>query len=474
MSEAGRQRIAGSRLVIVGGGYTGAVLAMNAARSGTQAIDITMVEPAAELGRGIAYGTEDPSHRINVPSDRMNLFRADPGHATRWLRQERILPDPRSDAGDGNSYVPREAYGAFIADTLKHTIAAAGARVTFRHRRSTASALVRRNGVWVVGLADGSEVTGDLVALCFGHAVPHRPCRIDEAVEANPKFVLDPWARDALAAIEPTDTVLVVGTGLTMADVVVSLLDKGHRGPISAVSRRGLLPRPHGVFVTDVGLFAGQAVPTTALGLLRLLRRRIRRDGPRLGGWHPLVDALRPELPRIWGQLPSREKKRVLRRLLPFWEVHRFRIAPQVAAALDDAMRTSALTVEKAGLLGLARCDGRFVATLRRADAGTESRAFDAVVFCTGPEKDLRGNPMVAALLDRGIARLDDLDLGLAVDRQSHVLDREGRAWPDLLAFGPMTRGCFGEMTGAPDIAAHVEAQAERLFGLHHEPSGRP
>lgn len=368
----------------------------------------------------------------------------------------------------------REAYGSFIADTLCRTIAAAGARVTFRHRRAMARSLVRRDDVWKVTLSDGSEVTGDLVALCFGHAVPHRPCRIDEAVGSNPKFVFDPWARDAMAAIEPTDAVLVVGTGLTMADVAVSLLNGGHRGPITAVSRRGLLPRPQGVFANDVDLFQGQAVPTTALGLLRLLRRRIRQDGPSLGGWHPLVDALRFELPQVWGGLTSREKKRVLRRLLPFWEVHRFRIAPQVADALELSMRTSALTIERAGLTGLARHDGRFVATLRHSDGGTASRAFDAVVLCTGPDKDLRGNSLIADLLDQGIARLDDLDLGLAVDRHSQVLDREGRAWPDLLAFGPMTRGCFGEMTGAPDIAAHLEAQADRLFNFQHEGADRP
>ena len=469
MNEGGSQRTSATRLVIVGGGYTGAVLAMNAARIGTGSLDITILEPAADLGRGIAYGTTDPSHRINVPSDRMNLFKAEPGQATCWLHREGILPDPKSDAGDGQFYVPRKAYGAFVADTLRRTIAEAGARVTFRHWRAMARSLVRRDGAWTVGLADGSEVAGDRVALCFGHAVPHRPCLIDEAVEANPKFVLDPWALDAMAAIEPKDAVLVVGTGLTMADVVVSLLDKSHRGPITAVSRRSLLPRSHGVFASDVDLFQSEAVPTTALGLLRLLRRRIGQDGPRLGGWHPLVDALRFELPRVWGGLSPREKTRVVRRLLPFWEVHRFRIAPQVAAALEDAMRTSALRVDKAGLSGLARRDGRFVATLRFATGETTSRTFDAVVLCTGPEKDLRGNPLIAALLDEGIARLDELDLGLAVDRHSQVIDRAGRAWPDLLAFGPMTRGCFGEMTGAPDIAAHIEAQAERLFGADHE-----
>ena len=452
------------RLVVVGGGYTGALLAIDVMRASTRRLDIVIVEPAADLGHGIAYGTADPAHRINVPADRMGLFKADPTGATRWFHAHGILPDPGSDAADGHSYVPRRAYGDFMASLLEETRARAGGRVGFEHRRAMASALARRNGCWRVTLTDGAQIEADMVALCFGHAVPGLPCRVGEAVRANRKFVLDPWARDALAAIEPGDSVLVVGTGLTMADMVASLRERGHRGPITAISRRGLLPRGHGAFRNDIDILDEDEVPTTALGLLRLVRRRVRRDGAALG-WHPIVDALRFKLPLVWSHLAPREKTRVMRRLLPFWEVHRFRIAPQIAAALDSAMAASALSIEKAGLTGLAEQDGRLVARLQPPAAAEVSRSFDAVVLCTGPEKDMRANPLVAALLAAGIARLDDLDLGLAVDPLSHVLDRDGQPWPDLLAFGPMTRGSFGEMTGAPDIAAHLERQAERLFG---------
>ncbi len=84
--------------------------------------------------------------------------------------------------------------------------------------------------------------------------------------------------------------------------------------------------------------------------------------------------------------------------------------------------------------------------------------------MCTGPEKNLRANPLIASLLAEAIATLDDTNLGLAVNQRSHVLDAHGRPWPNLLAFGPMTRGSFGEMTGAPDIARHIETLSESLF----------
>jgi uncharacterized NAD(P)/FAD-binding protein YdhS len=451
------------RLIVIGGGFTGAVFAIHAMRAAARPLEIVVVEPSPELGRGIAYGTQGEAHRINVPSDRMGLSKEDPTEATRWLFANGVLPDAASDDGSGQFYVARSAYGAFVADTLRRTIEAAADRVTFVHRRASATSLERSGAGWQVSLDDGGCLESDVVALCFGHAVPAQPCAIAADVATHPKFVPDPWAGRAFDAIEPTDEVLVVGTGLTMADVIVSLQAMGRTGPVTAVSRRALLPRAHGVFRNDLDILQGASPPATALGLSRLLRTRMREASAEFG-WHPVADSFRANLPVLWNALPSREKRKVVRRLLPFWEVHRFRIAPQIRAALDANQRAADLTVEQAGLIGLRRCDGRFVATLKRAGGAADERAFDAVVLCTGPEKDLSRNPLVAALLAGGVARLDATGFGLAVDQESHVIDGEGRRWPDLLAFGPMTRGSFGEMTGAPDIAQHIERLAPLLF----------
>lgn len=462
MSSRQREGRSDADLVIVGGGFTGTVLAMNVARLSPGPLDIVMVEPGAELGRGIAYGSRDGAHRINVPSDRMDLFKESPGQATRWLSDQGILPDPASDDGSGQFYPARQHYGDFVTTALAETLGSAGPRIHFAHRRTSVCALDRADG-WTVTLQSGERLAAKSVALCFGHATPTLPCPMAESVARAAKFVPDPWADDALKAIEAGDRVLIVGTGLTMADVVMSLRERRHTGPITAVSRRGLLPREHGVFRGDIDLFEKDSVPTTALGLLRLLRRRIREDGAALGGWHGLVDALRFKLPEAWGALPRTEKAKVLRRLLAFWDVHRFRIAPQVAAGLEDSRVKGQLLIKKAVLAGLAREGDAFKARLKRPGTAADERLFDSVVLCSGPEKDLRRNPLIADLLAKDFAQLDDTGFGLAVDAHSRLIVAEGRIWPSLLAFGPMTRGTFGEMTGAPDIAKFIERQTARM-----------
>ncbi len=328
-----------SRLVVIGGGFTGVMAVVHAIRSSTGPLAVTIVEPARELGRGAAYGTDDPVHRINVPSARMGVFEADPEGATRWLFDKGHLPDSGSEDASGRFYVPRHLYGAFTRDLLRETLLGAGTRVAFEHRVAAATTVARAADGWRVTTSDGPCLVADRVALCHGHAAPAPPCPIDAASRAHPKFVANPWRPDALAPIAAADTVLVVGTGLTMADVVASLRARGHRGAITAISRRGLLPRGQGAFLTTLDLLEGEPAPTTALGLVRLIRRGLRRHGPE-HGWQPVLDSARAAFPVLWTALPADERRAIARHALPLWEVHRFRLAPQIEAALAEAMET--------------------------------------------------------------------------------------------------------------------------------------
>jgi uncharacterized NAD(P)/FAD-binding protein YdhS len=118
--------------------------------------------------------------------------------------------------------------------------------------------------------------------------------------------------------------------------------------------------------------------------------------------------------------------------------------------------------VEKAGVAAIDVEGDALVARLRRSGGALEERRFEAIVLCVGPDRNLTHNPLVRALFEAGLARPDPVDLGLDVDAESHLIARDGAIERSLIALGPMTRGAFGEMTGAPDIARHIE----RLTGL--------
>ena len=452
------------RIAVVGGGFTGAAFIIHAARSLSGPITFEVMDPAADLGRGVAYGTRDPLHRINVPSDRMSLYPQDGDHATRWFFDKGVLPGDGSSAdGTGRHYVPRWDYGSYVGDSLARSIREAAGGVRLNHHRGRAVSVVEAEDRWAVRLANGAVVEADMVVLSFGHSAPWAPFPISAAAAAHDGFAANPWHPAGIAAMDPDVPVLLVGTGLTMADMVETLLVRGHRGPITAMSRHGLLPQPHGQFRSDVDFLDGEPLPGTALALLRLARRRAdeaERDGT---GWQVAADALRFALARLWPALPDEERRRVARRLLPFWEVHRFRIAPQPDATLQRAIASGQVSVEKAAVVSLDADGPSLAASFKAPGRPPETRSFGGVVLGVGPDRDLTRNPLVRGLFQSGVARPDPLGMGLDVDRDSRLVSRDGAPTMTALALGPMTRGTFGEMTGAPDIAKHVAAIVARM-----------
>jgi uncharacterized NAD(P)/FAD-binding protein YdhS len=282
------------RLAIVGGGFTGAALAIHALTSATQPLSVDVIEPSAKLGRGAAYGTTNVDHRINVPSDRMSLFSSDPTHFPRWLFDKKWLPDHESVDPLGRCFVPGNAFAAYSENVLAQTVRSA-TPAALRHRRTRAITRTRENGAFRVELGDGTSLQADRVAICTGYA-PGAPCPVREGAARHPRFIANPWAPASPAGTSRSDSVLIVGTGLTMVDVVATLARVNHQGNVVAVSPRDLLPCGHGRFVDCPHLFEG-ARPTTALELLRLVRAAARDHNDGLD-WQTVVDAL----PSIWAR----------------------------------------------------------------------------------------------------------------------------------------------------------------------------
>lgn len=145
------------RLAIVGGGFTGVALAIYALASGKQPLSVDVIEPSEKLGRGAAYGTTDPDHRINVPTDRMSLFSSEPTYFTRWLFENEWLPDPESTYPLGRFYVPRKAFAAYLEATLAQTTRSTTS-ASLRHRQTRVIGLIREGEGFCLDLADGASL----------------------------------------------------------------------------------------------------------------------------------------------------------------------------------------------------------------------------------------------------------------------------------------------------------------------------
>jgi uncharacterized NAD(P)/FAD-binding protein YdhS len=414
-------------VIIVGGGYSGTMLAAQLARRGTGAV---IIEGGGRAGRGAAYSTDEPAHLLNVTAGRMSAW-AD--------RQDDFA---KAVAGEGyapGDFVPRMRFGAYLRDILDQSKAevvdgwAVGAE--------------RDGDGWTVRLSDGRTVAGT------ARDLPEQ------------LFVNDPWSDGGRAALRRVAAsggeVLIIGTGLTMVDVVLSLDEAGHRGGISAVSRRGLVPRGHG---------EAEGPPPQAIGVpdgdLMELWRWVRRRSGQVG-WRAAVGSLRDCTQGLWARLPIEQQSRFLRHARPWWDVHRHRIAPAVAARLKRLIGEGRLSIRAGRVRSMAVAgEGLEVVIAPRGGERERTLKVALAINCTGPSHGLARtrDPLLADLRDQGAIRADPLGLAIDVAADSRAVGAE-RLW----VVGPLSKAAFWEIVAVPDIRHQVAAVAEAISQELHE-----
>jgi uncharacterized NAD(P)/FAD-binding protein YdhS len=247
------------------------------------------------------------------------------------------------------------------------------------------------------------------------------------------------------------------------------LQDQGHEGRIHVVSRRGLQPNVHKPTAFWPAFIDPGRPPPTSRALLRLVRPEVESARKKGVDWRAVIDSLRPNLISLWRALPLVEQKRALRHLRPYWDTHRHRIAPEIDARLRKLEPERRLRF-LGGSLVAARVtrEALEIDFRRRAGAEIETLRADWLINCTGPTTAYEriDDPFVRALLDKGLARPDDV--GLGIERDCNVIDADGRPHDRLFATGPLTRGAFWEMLAVPELRRQVPEVARRILETVH------
>lgn len=455
----GRDAPTPMRIAIIGGGFSGAMVATHLLQLATAPLSINLIEPRPSLGAGLAYGTANPRHLLNVPAKRMSAFSDDPEHFLRWLIRH----------GDyhADSFAPRELYGAYVRAVLVTAIAQAPVNARLDRIRNEAVAILPHGSGAVIQLKTGQTLQADRVVLALGNFPPSDPDVADRSFYQSQRYVGDPWAPDALDHLAPTDPVVLVGSGLTMVDLVLTLKARGHQGTIHGISRHGRLPQSHRFSASYPPFLTAAEAPASTRILLRRIRQEIERAAVAGYDWRAVIDALRPETQALWQTLPLVERRRFLRHVRSCWDIHRHRAAPEVAAAIEQLKRSEQLHVH-AGRIGAYReqYDGVWVIYRPpRSNTLVELRV-SCVINCTGPENDYRKlqHPLIRHLLASGLARSDPLCLGLDTDPEGRLLDARGYASTFLYTLGPPCKGRLWETTAVPEIRGQAQALAQHLL----------
>jgi uncharacterized NAD(P)/FAD-binding protein YdhS len=444
-------------VAIIGAGFSGTATALALRRAEPRA-RVRLFDRSATFGPGVAYGTQSPLHLLNVPSDHLGAHAGDPAGFRQWLGARAAAMAP---------YQPRALYGRYLAATLAHAGVDAVVANVVR--------LERTNHAYRLEDANGREHRADAVVLATGHASPATALSLarDAATAGRVWFA---WRdQDRLETLAEDATVLCVGTGLSMIDMALTALEEHGARRFVALSSHGLTPQPHAP--TEGSGALGEKLVATMLSAAPTMRARLRAfrryvsAHPQGLDWRDAISAIRPWLPELWRTLPEVERRRFLRHVKSYWEIHRHRCAPEVTQRIAGLRATGRLAIVSGRISEIA-AEGRRLAVRYRSRGAGEHRTLtvDAVIDATPPCSDVRrlDDPLIRALLDAGLMRPDALRLGIETDEVGRVRDADGHAVERLYYVGPWLRARDWEATAVAELRTCASVSAKALLAELH------
>jgi uncharacterized NAD(P)/FAD-binding protein YdhS len=453
------QKLSQFTVAVIGGGFTGATLAAQLLRRSGGSVSVILIERGARLGRGVAYSTECAAHLLNVRSKNMSAYPDHPEHFLEWARfngYPGVSPD---------DYLPRRLYGQYIASVLQKEIERCPSH--FEHVQGEAVSISRVSETAEIRLRSGRTLFADKVVIALGNSLPGDP-RLPGRTPHSVRYVCNPWKASSLGDVAFAKSVLLVGSGLTSVDVVLTLRQRGFRGTIHILSRRGLLPQAHKTTAPWPSFLSKQS-PGTVRGLVRLVRSQAKAAEKSGSGWRAVIDSLRPFTQEIWRSLSLNERRRFLRHVRPYWDVHRHRVAPAIGATLASQIQQGQIEIHAGRIETYDEDRDGVEVTYHARELGQLKRLrVDRVINCTGPENDCRkaDDPLLTNLMRQKLALPDPLFLGLDVSPDGAVIHASGDASDFLYAIGPVRKGNLWETIAVPDLRVQVSELSRLLTAL--------
>lgn len=455
-------------VVIVGGGFSGAATAAQLLRRSNLArfpLNVILVERQGAIGEGVAYGTHDPLHLLNVPSGRMSAWPDAPDDFANWIAS-------RYGVHDRAAFVRRKWYGEYVRETLLKAAHEVGGTAKLTVLFDEVRRISRRpDKGWLVSYAKSVSTTCNAVVLAIGHRSPTDPIGRNWA-GPRVRYISDPWLPFVTNAIAAHDPVVILGSGLTAVDTVLSLSHTPRTAPIWLLSRRGLMPQMHSgvpapAFNFESLMAEWTSKPLRINDLLKAIRKQIKSIVASGGDWRTAIDGLRPHTSKIWQSLSFADRRRFLTHLRPFWEIHRHRTAVDVANRFRDLIAKGLVKVI-AGRVSAAQSDEKGVRLFVRERGEERSLEINAgwVMNCTGPSasNSAESNPVIGSLLVHDWAAADPLSLGLESNSEGNVLDAKGDPTPNLFVVGTLRKPNLWESTAVPELRVQAGNVAESIL----------
>lgn len=436
------------------------------ARKAQTKIHITIFYKAGPLVRGTAFSTYSVEHLLNVAAKNMSAFPEQANHFVEWLSNKSDYSGLTKEE-IGKLYVPRNVFGSYLEEIWNHTLSEMAQHVSYSIINSEVSSITSKGGMYELTTREGKSFDADKIIIASGNQLPRAPLHDNHPIINSPLYFPNPWDENCVTGLREHEPVLIIGTGLTMVDVVIGLTENNFNGKIICVSPKGFHILPHRV-LEPYPDFLEEIKPPYELGkLFRIFRKHIRLVKASNRSGEIVVDALRSRTQEVWQALSLPDRKKFMTHVRHLWGVARHRLPATVFERIQALIKTGKLEILAGRIISIEtgeKMAGISIKNKKNSDINTFT--VQRIINCTGPESDpVRfKSKLFSQMLQDGLICCDEMQLGILAKPDGSIIDAGGNNNKDIYVIGSLLRGTLWETTAVPELRVQAEHTAVQIL----------
>lgn len=447
-------------IAIIGGGFSGTLIAIHLL-NGSKNVSVKLINCNYNAPLGPAYSTKQIEHLLNVPAGKMSAFPDQPGHFINWLKKQSAFKHLITDTIE-QEFIPRLIYGFYLNDITKEDFS------NKQFERITAKAINVNlaNKEYEIILDNHSSIQAEQLVLAVGNFLPANPKIKNVAFFGSRNYFQNPWTTDYLENLSSNNPILLIGSGLTMVDCVLSLKKNNFAGKIVAVSPRGYSPESH-IKTSTYPDFYIEIENKELSELFKIIRRHITIAKEKNMHWQSVIDAVRPYVQKIWISLSQKDRQQFVSHLRHIWGVARHRLPKKIYDIIDDLKEKGQLEIIGGRLQNIIQQNNIInVDILLRKNISIRTIQVARVVNCTGPQENYAelNDELIKNLLDKKLITTNKLNIGIQALPDGRVLNAEGEVSKKIYTIGSSLRAVLWETTAIPELRVQASAIAKQII----------
>ncbi len=437
-------------LAIIGGGISGTLTVLQIIKQSKSPISILWFDTQNKYGKGYAYNTFDEHHLLNVRANNMSVFPDDPDHFINWLQTKNVNYSAKD-------FISRRLFGEYVSntlETLKHT----NSNVTVEQITEEVVAIDQEGEMFRI--KTHQTYTVKKVVLALGNFLPAHPKSISTEFISSKYYFQNAFNVQLTNQIQSHQNITIIGSGLTMIDMIVSLARFNYKGKIQVISPHAYIPQAHQDNpLPSVDGFIDGKKKYTLLQIVALVNQQIKLAKTQNLNVHSVIDTMRPHLQTLWLNFSLSEKQQFLRHLRHKWGVARHRAPSQSMAVFNELQASVQLTLTKGRIFDIKTVGPKFDIYYNTTQKTNQVLHTELIINCTGPESNYDKVPsgLIKYLISNQIIVPDPIKYGIDAQKDGCIIK-------NMYTLGPPLKGILWESVAVPEIRVQARDLAAKII----------